>query len=417
MRRIPILTFMLLKSWVRSRSGLFFSFAFPIMLLLIFGSVFGGGTTQYTLYIQNLDVVDGQPTELSQAFIDALNSTKLFNLKTIPVDADPIEYAVADAGKLRNPRILIIHEGFHENVINGSIVSRVNVMIDTMRIFLERFGEQMPEETRENITQGLRQLEDFRGNFPDIHGRITLVVWAGDQAAPIIEGIVRNMVNAFNMRLIGGSEVIEMSNEVVEKRVLKPVDYYLPGLISAFIFTNGVIGLSSIISDFRRRGVIKKFATTPLSRLEWILSNIVLQGLLGLILTGFMMAVALLVFGVKANFDALTMLVIFIGAMMSSGIGMMVGGALKDPEAASAAGNAIAFPMMFLSGAFWPIDFMPRFLQELASFLPLTYFAQALRDSMIHLDLASALLNLGVVAAFMAVFITMGSLMTRWKEP
>ncbi len=417
MRRVYTLTLSLWKNWMRSRSGLFFSFIFPIMLLLIFGSVFGGGPTRYTLYVQNLDLVNGEPTELSQVFLNVLNQTGLFELHPIPHDVDPISYSLEKAGKLRTPRILVIHEGFHEKVINGSVASRMDVIIDTMRIFLERFGENLPEDARANITRSLSQVEGFRRRLPDTHGRISLIVWAGDQAASLIEGIIRNIVASFNMRLIGAGEVVEVSNEVVEKRPLRPVDYYLPGLISAFIMTNGVIGLSSIISDYRRRGVIKRFATTPLTRFEWVTSNIVLQGLLGLILTGFMMAVAWAVFGVMANFDLLTLIIIFVGALMSSGIGMVVGGALRDPEAASAAGNAIAFPLMFLSGAFWPIDLMPRFLQDVASILPLTYFAQALRDSMIHLDTASALLNLGVVGGFASVFMVLGVLLTRWKEP
>jgi len=58
---------------------------------------------------------------------------------------------------------------------------------------------------------------------------------------------------------------------------------------------------------------------------------------------------------------------------------MMIAGLVKDPEAASGIGNAIALPMMFLSGSFWPVEIMPKYLQTIAKFLPLTYFSDGSR--------------------------------------
>jgi hypothetical protein len=42
MKALATLVQMILKSWFRSRTGVFFSFLFPVMLPLIFGTVFGG---------------------------------------------------------------------------------------------------------------------------------------------------------------------------------------------------------------------------------------------------------------------------------------------------------------------------------------------------------------------------------------
>ncbi|MFQ5951054.1 MAG: ABC transporter ATP-binding protein/permease [Candidatus Geothermarchaeales archaeon] len=81
-----------------------------------------------------------------------------------------------------------------------------------------------------------------------------------------------------------------------------------------------------------------------------------------------------------------------------------------------AAGSAIIFPMMFLSGTFWPIDFMPEFLQSIASVLPLTYFDNGLRDAMIYGNTASALDNTLIMLAVAAFFIGAGALVTKWRE-
>jgi ABC-2 type transport system permease protein len=103
--------------------------------------------------------------------------------------------------------------------------------------------------------------------------------------------------------------------------------------------------------------------------------------------------------------------------VLFSGVGITLGGLFSDPEAASGLGNAIAFPMMFLSGTYWPIDAMPSYLQAVAKFLPLTYFANGLRDAMILNNSAGVLYNLGVVGAFAVAFVAIGAWAMRWREP
>jgi len=94
-----VLVEMLLKNWLRSRTGVFFSFLFPAMLLLIFGTVFGGEQqVSYTLEVQNLDrQPDGEPTALSKVFIDLLNQS-VFNVKEIDPGIDAQEYMTRGAG-------------------------------------------------------------------------------------------------------------------------------------------------------------------------------------------------------------------------------------------------------------------------------------------------------------------------------
>jgi ABC-2 type transport system permease protein len=72
--------------------------------------------------------------------------------------------------------------------------------------------------------------------------------------------------------------------------------------------------------------------------------------------------------------------------------------------------------MMFLSGTYWPLEFMPSYLQTVAKALPLTYFSDGLRYAMIYHYAAGVYTNMAVVAALIVVFILTGSLVTRWKE-
>jgi len=91
-------------------------------------------------------------------------------------------------------------------------------------------------------------------------------------------------------------------------------------------------------------------------------------------------------------------------------------GALKDVEAVSAAGSAITFPMMFLSGSFIPLETMPSYMQTLAQLLPLTYLSNGLRDSLITGEVYSVLFNLAIVSIFGIIMIALGSKLTKWQD-
>jgi ABC-2 type transport system permease protein len=95
---------------------------------------------------------------------------------------------------------------------------------------------------------------------------------------------------------------------------------------------------------------------------------------------------------------------------------MSLAGLVRNPEVASGLANVIAFLMVLLSGIFWPISSMPSYLQVIAKALPLTYFADGLRNSMVPADFSVVFTDLAVVAVFAVVLIVLGARFTRWKE-
>ncbi len=89
---------------------------------------------------------------------------------------------------------------------------------------------------------------------------------------------------------------------------------------------------------------------------------------------------------------------------------------VKEAQSAAAAANAIMFPMMFLSGSFFPIEMMPSFLQTFARVLPLYYVNEGLRASMVFADNVAALEYSGIIGAFAAVVFILGIMATKWEE-
>jgi len=388
------------------------------MLLLVFGAIFGGGGggSASTLFVQNLDRnSDGTITQLSSAFVEALNSTKTFAIKDVPADADPKVWARDKLGPLGgNIRIVTISKGFQNDLLSGTFKVQVGISYNLLNYTYHYLP--LNDTVKPIYEQGLAQLQQYNETLPDTRTSLTLMFDASDQSATVIKNIVISVANAFNYRIIGATSVIEFNEESVASSRYGAVDYYVPGIIAAFIMTNGIIALTSITTEFKRRGIIKRLSITPLTKFDWIIGNILSQTLLSLILTAIMVIVGWIVFSVQAIPDALTIIMIFLGSVMFSGLGMVLGGLVKDVEAASALGNAIAFPMMFLSGTYFPMDFMPSYLQSISRVLPLTYFSEGLRYALIYKYTEGVLTNMAVDSALAVAFIILGSVVTRWKE-
>lgn len=319
-----------LKSWLRSRSGVFFSFLFPMLLLLVFGTVFGGGgSTRFNLFIQNLDVSNGNATQLSTVFIDALNSTNVLQIITVPSDVDARAFAQDYSGQFSNYRILVIPGGFQNKTLNNAANLKLNITYSTLNYTLLQFINFIPQNQTESIRMGMIMFKDFLSNSTVTYENLTYIYDPSDPAAMTVEGIINSVVSAFNYRLIGAAELIRFQYQTFVTRKLNAVDYYMPGYIAAFIMTNGIIGLNSIMSDLRRRGVVKRLLSTPLTKLEWILGNILTQIFIGLLLTLVMVIFGYLVFGIVAIPDALSIIIILVGVVAFSGLGMIFGSPQK----------------------------------------------------------------------------------------
>ena len=417
MKRVYAIFTALLKSWLRSKIGIFFSFLFPVMLLIIFSTIFGGtDDTRYTLFVQNFDIENGEPTGLSQGFVDALEAADIFDIQYLDTDVDVSAYVKENPSFSFSYRILVIPKGFEEHVVNKSLSVRMDVTLNTLLLLEEQYAHYMDEKDLQQIREGQTTLQQMKTALPTEVSELVLLTDQGDTAAPAIASVIYGVANAFSNTLIGSENVVAITGEPLEQKELKVVDYYLPGFIAAFIMTNGIIGANTTISEYRRNGQVKRLAATPLPKSSWVLANILQQAVLAFILTGIMIILGWIFFGVRAFPDIYAILLIFVGAVAFCSVGMVLGGLIKDVEAASGAGNAIAFPMMFLSGAFWPIEMMPEYLQTVAKLLPLHYFHEGLRQLMIFDNAEKSVTAFVVLGAFAVVFIAVAFKVTRWKE-
>jgi len=251
---------------------------------------------------------------------------------------------------------------------------------------------------------------------PDPALNLTVYLDDTDSLAQTKAQILYSIIDGFNKGLSGAKDIIGVIPQSVNPEKFEFIDFFAPGIIAMSVMTTSLFGTVGMNTELRQKGILKKLATTPLTRTEWLLSNILYQMFMSLLSTVCILGVGMGVFGMKPYINIYMFMFILLNVFAFSGIGMLITRYVKEAESAQAAANAVMFPMMFLSGTFFQLEMMPDFLQTLAKFLPLYYVNEGLRAAMVSLDMDIILECAIVIGIFgLAVFI-MGIFLTSWKD-
>lgn len=411
MKRIVALLMALLRDWSRSRETVFFVVLFPIILLVIFSTVFASSAPSFGLVVQNEDVgPDGEPTNLSATFVENLESIDPLEVKHIDADRNLTEWSQGSDGSGR--RVLVLPDGFAEDVRAQSARVRIAIIRDTVA----RFQDDMNDSERANVQRGLEQAEQEVAT--NVTGA-TLQFYAppDDQSAAVVRGILSTVLAEFNQRSIGVEEPpVSLESGTIGSAGLTATDYYLPAFIATLVLINGVMTVPGVIAGFHQDGTLKRLVATPLRKRDWILANVLQQSLLALVLTGVMLVVAAILFGVNAIPGPLSIALVLLGAIAFSALGMTLGSLLPNPDAATSLGGSIAFPMMFLSGVFWEIDIMPETLQTIGRLMPLYQFHRGLRRLLIVGTTDGVWPAFAMLGGMALVFVGLAIRLTRWRD-
>jgi ABC-2 type transport system permease protein len=129
-----------------------------------------------------------------------------------------------------------------------------------------------------------------------------------------------------------------------------------------------------------------------------------------------MTTVAIYMFGAYVSLTLWLIPFLALGPTLFASLGMLVGTVTKNTESASVVGNIISFPMMFLSGTFFPLTFMPTYLQYVARVLPLYYIIDGLNAVMIYNNYVQATIDTTVVAVITIIIFVMAAKLFKWRE-
>ena len=189
-------------------------------------------------------------------------------------------------------------------------------------------------------------------------------------------------------------------------------DFIAPGIVAMTVMMSVMTGLPAAISHEREIGTLDGMMVAPINRLSIILGKTLAQTARGLLQGAIILTLATVLFGVTIHGSMLLVIgLLLLGVFSFVGLGVVLTSFAKDQETAMMLMMTLMFPMMFLSGVFFPIQQMPWYMQDISKVLPLTYASQALRKVMV--------LGAGVpaIATELTVLIVFGAVMIAIAVP
>jgi len=311
-----------LKAIFRNPSAVVFNLLFPLIFIVVFGFIGGGGFS--------VDLVIDKNSDMDNPVIQSLQS-----IKTIHLIKDwPEEKTKSELEKGRIDGVINISKGLVDNKLS------YNVNLKT--------SSASPE--RGSVIKMI---------VNDVTGKLNLSKYSMD--VPIAR----------------------LEEQIVEGRKYKTIDFILPGQLGFSLLSAGIFGTAFIFISLRQTLVLKRFFATPVRRIYIILGESLSRLIFSLMSAVVIIVMGYFIFGftlVNGFATFLNMMILSaIALIVFLGFGFLVSGIAKNENAVPPIANLITLPQFLLAGTFFPITNFPSWLQPVSKVLPLTYLNEAMR--------------------------------------
>jgi ABC-2 type transport system permease protein len=349
-----------IKQFSRQRAALFWTIAFPIFFILLFGAVFGRvDSTSF-----NVGVVDEDGSPEAAGLVAALESVEAFKVK---VGDNSGESDALNKGD--RSAVVVIPPGF---------------------------GQTISQHNRDNVT---------------VYYDVTQ-----STSQQVVLPIILQVVDGFDRAMARTPTLIGVDAQSIQARHLRAIDYLVPGILAMALMQLGIFAAAPLVVD-RQNRVLKRLGATPLRRSALVISTVIFRLLIAVGQAALIIAVARLVFHVPMLGNWFSLVgVILLGTLTFLALGFLMSAFAKTEETVMPMLMVVQFPMMFLSGIFFPVDMMPDFMRPILNAMPLTYLGDSLRQIMVG---ASSLhphyVNLAVLGGWFLACLVGAVRFFRWE--
>lgn len=197
--------------------------------------------------------------------------------------------------------------------------------------------------------------------------------------------------------------------------------YFIAGIIASGMMSTTFNILGSQVAVEREEGTLKRLAGTPMPKTAYFLGKILFATVLTVMETIIMLAVGMLVYGLKLPTQPAQWVTFVWVFLLSVATCTLLGMAASTvPRSSRSAAAIISLPyllLQFISGVYFPFTTLPKFMQEIAAIFPLKWMCQGLRsvflpnaaltaepaDSWEHWKVALILLAWGIAGLYLCL--------------
>ena len=335
---------------------------------------------------------------LPRAFVHKLKT--LDEIATVPVIIDQSNLVKAEFAETSI-------RGFLSRVQEGVVENKTQAVVAGLYVLVtggDFFGTEVVG--LEQIKENLQVLKDALQDRPDLQETVEV----GIDLANTVIGDIEDAASY----LRGTALPIDLEISSVAGRPLSAKDAVVPSLIALSILWTGVLSGAILMVIEDEEGMRIRLGLTEMGPFALVGSKLLLATAVVFAQSAIMLLLATAVFGVFASNAALALLVIAAASFSCIGIGLVIAAFARQVAGAVILSVLVSFPLIFMTGAVFPLSQMPPFMQWIARAIPLTYAIEALSGVMLRGEsLADIAVQIGILIAFGVGLLTLGSILVR----
>lgn len=193
------------------------------------------------------------------------------------------------------------------------------------------------------------------------------------------------------------------------------IQFMYPGILAMTVLMTSIMSGISIVWD-REFGFLKEVLVSPLSRSGVLIGKAVGAATIAIIQGAIMLVLAPIV-NVPINPGTVLALLplLLILSLSLSGLGLLIGARMRSQQGFQIVMQLVIFPMMFLSGIFFPVSGVATWLAVLSKLNPVTYGIDAIRQVFLGTEVAGVTVfghTMGIVDSAIVVAMVGAVLLT-----
>lgn len=346
-----------LRSFLREPSAVIFSFAIPVLFVFALGLLFGStGTARY-----DVGIVGTQPGQTGQQLARNLGAIDILKVHT-----GTQQHELEQLHKGNRKAVLVLPAAFDQ----PGATAQATIYADP----------------------------------------------ASSDAMHVVVPLVQQSVAALDSAQSGSPPRLTVRTQAAASQDSRYIDYLVPSILAMSLMQLGLYAAVTVVTQ-RENKLLRRLGATPLRRSTLIAAQVTQRVVMSLMQAVILIAVGRLFFDVDftRNLPSLFAFLV-LGTLAFTSLGFMVGAFARTAESAMPIVQFIALPMLFLSGIFFPIDAGPTILGPIVRAMPLTYLADAVRQTTVHTAaLTSLWVDALVLLGWLVVTFAISVRIFRWE--
>ncbi len=345
------------KMFFRRKSSIFWSLFFPVVTMLVFGNA---NILGYSA--PNVGLIDYANTDNSRLITESLKQSKSTEIQLLLSENEAIEL-----------------------LTKGSIASYITI----------------------------------NSSYNNSKSEIIITTRKDDFAEKEVVGNLINSVMLENKNSL--EELSNIKSNIADINYQGYKGFIIPGIAAMAIMQNGIFSVVFTLLSYKNQGVLRRLQATPISPSHFIVGHLISRVTIIILQTFLLLIMGVFILGVSIGQGSIMawiniLLLSLLGGVLFLSIGLAISSLAPSEDSAPALANLVTFPMLFLSGVFFPIDFLPKFVGYVSNILPLTHLAQGIRLSALYGNSTlTTLPQIGITVLWLAIAFSICAFTFKWE--